>query len=771
MTPFIKNSLRLLNEERISEAISYIRKRLIADRDSNGLDSINQIESTYNFMLKYLIEGQPDPGRERLYGDIKERLFSLVRYIEVSMEINDSPLLYYSQSRINKFSSNNFPEALGRFLSSDSALIFASESADKKQLNEDKDRALRDIFSIVWTLPIGRKEELSAILKSISDKYTDPELAALLISGLTLNLLTVYDRDKLIALLDSYPKIQSAVLNAKLLTGVILVLSRYSNRVKDDYELKLRFDLLNDNPEFIERVRDVVFSIVKARGALNLMKKIESEILPDLMKVGPKLWDKLKNNEGEINIESMEMNPEWEKLMEDKSMQRKLRRLNDIHENGGDVMLPMFSQISSRIFFFNEIDSWFRTFSDWEADRLGVADIFSYASGSSGSMTHLTDVDKFAMAINFSQLNESMRALMKNSIKAQTDQILEEMKSKEIQNPDFDFEIEALNYARTLFRFYNFFRLRQEFYNPFNSIIDIRKLPFLGDLIADDETLGEIGEYCLHQGFYEDAISIFSHLADAMPLERGIYCQKIGFAYEKLGKFEEAFRYYTDISLEGTVDEWLMKKIYKISKGLGNVSQQNFALTSLLSSYQDDQVYLIALIRLKMDNPKLDLFIGDEEILESRKLLNKAYFLFPENKEVLRFMARYACRNTDYEEAKEYLKDSINEISMYLAEKSLSVKTDFHDDSGRSDEDLKKISMEEREMAEDLIEAVSISFAQGDISDGINFLSEVLMMENAGLKRNEIKDKLIKIWEKDPVLSEKVRMIPLYIDAARKVAR
>lgn len=753
MTPFVKRALELLNADKISAAISYIRKRLIADRNSRGLDKIDYIENSYNYLLKFLIEGQPDPERERIFIDLREKLYSLVRSMEVEQDMKDSLLLYYSQSRSNSYSGRTFSDALGRYLSAESALLFAESESARESVARERSAAASDVFSVVWTLPIGRVDELKSAVASANNPDISEDLRLLIVAALTQNLLFVYDRDKLLALLDIYRVSSDEKIKARVLMGIILVLDRFRSRAYNDYELKLRFEALGDSLDLASNLRQAFLAIVKVRGSLKLMKKIEAEILPDLMKMGPSMMDLFKGKDGKIDIENIEMNPRWEKMMSG-GMEKKLRKLGNLHNDGGDIMLSMFAQLSARFHYFNEIDVWFRPFSPAFAAALGVSENFVNAISALPLNGGLSDLDKYALILNFSRLPESARNLMVQSMKAQSEQLNEELKSVEIHDSRPAFSQELESYSRNLFRFYNFFRLRLEFYNPFSHPVDLEGLPFIGEMIADDELLAEVGEFYFRQGFYEDSIGVLKRLASKSPLERALYCQKIGFAYEKLGHYEEAFKYYTDDSLVGSEDEWLLKKIAKVGKLVGAYSSVNSALSSLREAAPEKMSYIIDLILLKLEHPELDER-GADGVPQSEKLLGRAYYQEPENPVVLRLMARKSLMDGEYEEAKKYLSPRISDISLYLAGASLQT-----DQTSLSAKD------EELAMIDDLLEMATVAFAVDDLAEGIKCLSMTFLMKQADISRDYVKKRLSPVWALIPALSDKRRLLPLYLEAA-----
>ena len=756
MTPFIKNALALLNAERISDAIVYIRKRLIADRNIHGLDLLESINSTYNYLLKYLIEGQPDPDRERIYTDIREKLYSIVRSIEVSQIMAESPLLYYSQLRTNLYSGKTFGDALGRFITADTNLLFANNNEDSKSIYEERRLASKDIFNIVWTLPIGKTEELKAIIAAACGKDFSCDLTLMIVAAITQSLLFVYDREKLIALTDIYSRSEDDRVRARALMGILLTINRYSDRLKNDYELRLRFESLMDAEDFSSNLRSAFLTFVKVRGSLNLMHKINTEILPDIISMSPSMMNQIKKMGDDVSIDKLEANPEWEKMM-NSGMEKKLRKLSNIQNEGGDILLSMFASLAPRFHYFSDIDTWFTPFSPATAQAAGIAeDVVRSASIMEGN-TAMCDLDKFAMLLNLNQLPESTRRMVDDAMKAQQEQMSEEFKELELRIAHPTFERELENYTRGLMRFYNYFRLHSEFNNPFENAIDPETLPFIGSILSDSELLSDVAEFYFKQGFYEDSIRLFKRLADSSPLERGIYCQKIGFAYEKLGNLEVAFEYYTDDSLDGMEDQWLNKKIAKVGSSLGRFDKVNESLTILHSLNPDNLTYLIELAKLKLVNPKFDNFDTEAGMLQSGKLLSRAYYIAPDNLEVRRLMAAKSRIGGEYDKAMEYISGRLSEISMYLAEISLS-----------PDNERSASKEEELEMASDLFEGSTIAFANEDLAAGIEYLSNIFMLKESGLKRSDIRKTLQSTWATDPALKPKQSLIPLFLEAATK---
>lgn len=767
MTQFVKTALALLKIDRISDAITYIRRRLVADRNSAGLDNINQIDRNYSFLLKYLADGNADPGREKTISEIREQLYTLLRAIEYEQDLKESPNLYFAQARTARYSGLNFPEALGRFLSDDTAMQLEGNSAfepfGNQELADSKSRALRDVFISVWTLEVGNTDILGDIAGVAVNADMCDELRAVIVSALTLNLLYIYDRRKLITLLDIYNRTDSDNLKARTLMGILITLWHYSERLRNDYEISLRFDAFADDDTFPHKIEKTFLSLVKARGGLNLTRKIENDILPDIMKAGAGFMDAVKDKDGKINLEKIEGNPQWEKMMNNK-VGKKLRKLNDLQSSGGDIMLSMFSQLQDKFHYFNDIDIWFRPFVKWEAMKLGLpasaAELWCDISG----LGAMCDLDKYAFALNMAGLSEAARSLITQSLDAQKTQMMEEMKSLELATTMPEFDAEAWNYARVLFRFYNYFRFRKEFFNPFSERIDIFNVPFIGKYFDRMEISEELAEFYFQQEFYNDAIESLEYLRDSDPLNIAVYEQKIAFCYEKLGDYTRALEHYSISFGLNTDDLWTARKLYQAAIKADNHIKAESALNTLLAKEPDNESYLIDAVKVSIQA----LEVGNRSrIKNADKILSKLDYNNPNNAEIRKIAANYAIASGDFEKALEYYSGRMDDIAMYLAGASLMDNHGAEDENMNLDDDVSNESAkEEEEIANELIEIAAIQIGMGNIREGIQSISNIFSLKRAALKRTEVSKKIIARWQRIPALQEEMSKIQLYIDAS-----
>lgn len=737
-----------------------IREILPVTHSKESFDKLIQNESIYSFLLKYLKENRPDEQRNRQLNDIREALYELVDSIDRATTGKESSLLFYTQARLTDFSKLNFSEALGRYLSADAARNLSDpQSDDYKNSLVAQNLALKDLFSIVWTMPSGKSKDLKSILSVATDSDISFSLRAILVSGLIMSLLRVYDKSKFNTLLSIESRSNDEKIKARALTGVALILDKYPDRIGRDEYLKERFEAMADDLTFYTRMREVIYSLAKARGAVSYLNKIKNDLIPDIQKLGPEFLKNLKNEEGEIDMDRLEDNPEWSKMMENSGMEKKLRRLTNMQSSGADMMLSMFEQVS-RNFFFNDIDAWFRPFAEWEAERLGLPEELRPMMETLSLNPGICDSDKFAMVSNLRRLPDSAKSFIRSAFEAQARQLSEEVKSMMLHTSTPEFDIETYNYARTLFRFFNFFRLRGEFLNPFEKAQNFKNWPFIGDILAEKEILSAVGEYYYRQGFYEDAITVY---VDLMPYDHSdewnAFCmQKIGCAYEKLNKPDEALRTFLKAFVLAPNDEWLAKKIAKLAVKTQTFTEEIFpALIMLFEKDKDNLEYLLPLAQAEANGWEYQSPEGNRY-----KFLDRAAYLSPDNHEVVRLQALKKVNNLHNPDASKEALDIIipliNNAEMYLASLSLSEKIGNEEESkeGRDSED---------NILSDLYLAVYLYYLNGEEGESVRMLGNIKTLLKNRFSHREVEINLRKRFPDNEKLRALIEMLPIYIDA------
>ncbi|MDE5552114.1 MAG: hypothetical protein K2I91_02830, partial [Muribaculaceae bacterium] len=298
---FMMRVIAALNHFEILAAIDMIREYLDSHADAELKDALEQVSRTYKYMLHYLVEGQQDPGRNQLYSDLREDLYGIVRAIEFRDNLKDSSELYYSTARLVRHKRLSIPQLISEYDNIKDIMLLNASNDDKANILKERDRILSDIFDTIWTLPPAESKRLGRLAGIAKERSDDFILLSTIVGALTMGALKMYDRQKLITLLD-IDEIADQRTGARTLTGILLILYRHANRLKDDYTLRLRFDTWTDNLLNYRRLREMLMVFIRTVGSLQLTQKIEKDIMPDIMKASPEIMKKFNEKQGEMNI-------------------------------------------------------------------------------------------------------------------------------------------------------------------------------------------------------------------------------------------------------------------------------------------------------------------------------------------------------------------------------------------------------------------------------------------------------------------------------------
>lgn len=759
MSPFISQALTMLSRNYLLDSIALVRQYAVENRNSSLSDSLNRIEQSYRFLLKYLADGVADPSRERMFNDLRYELYAIVRNIALEEESKAAPTLYYSTFRTVRFSNMKFSDALGRFISADAALELSSvhdESGnvteDAKKLLNEKDRAIKDIFSIVWTLPVGDRRQLEAVVNVAADADISFQLRATIVSALTLAILQAYDARKIAALLDIDTKTSDLRIKARTIAGLILALNHYHAMIKPDHELDTRFEAWRDDLANYPRLRDTVYAIVKTRGSRKMSDRITREVMPGIIGPSQDLFKDLAKRDKPISLEELQENPEWEKAMHDSGLDKKLRKLHNLYDKGADMMLPMFNQLASH-HFFKDIDTWFRPFELWEADRLGLDPNVAKSVADSPAGMMMCDADKFALLLYLSRLPGSTKDMMNNAFSAGREQMEVEMNDMALHLPEPEFTTEVANYARTLFRFFNLFRSHREFLNPFEDAIPFSRLPWIGDMLAGDEVMRSVAETYFQQDYYQDATEVFEHVAAQAPAESAMIYQKIGFCYEKDQKPLKALdNYLRADTLRGSDDRWLLERIYLMAKATKKTVTLVQTINRLLSLDKDNTYYLSEWVGLMID---LDIYSNYPDYVELfEKRIAQLAYLEPESPSVLTLQARAAALRGDWNKVVEIFGFRRADVEMYLAASSLGGKQTAEADEAT-----------EKAMRDDMLILANAYAACANYAEAISAL-KMLRMLKYSYSADELSERMDQQWRESESLSSRRLMIPMLIEAS-----
>lgn len=669
----------LISSRRLREAFSMLRPQVTQHGDWQLSDRLSKTEETYRYMIHYMVEGMSDEGRARLYSTIVEDLCNISDILDYERKLPLSSSVLASTTRLARMRGETLSMAADQWKSAYSKYALVREvGALTPDIRTGMENTLSHLFDMTASLLTPTKEDIRA-LRSILDDAEMPYMAkAQLIASLTLSTLEFYQIDKLMLLADIVDQETDDRLVARALAGVMLILARYSRRTAADRRLADRFALWQDNIALYTKVREVLVNILRTLDTDRISKKMQEEIIPELMKMRPDIMNKMQNIDKEEALEAIQENPEWQEMFDKSGLGDKLRELSEMQSEGADLMMASFSNLKNYP-FFNDMSAWFLPFYTDHSIMNGNEAVENESIRRLLSLDGLMcDSDKYSFACTLTRLPRQQQEMMTSQLDAQLDQLAEQMSGDNLKKKFPIFATEVTKYIRDLFRFYSLFRKHEEFYNPFAEPFPVLDIPYLSSLLDNDEILGIVGEFYFRRGYYDHALKFYDIMEQRDPSDRSII-EKKAYALQCTGQNERAIEYYTRAELLGEPSRWLLHKLAAVSRTLGKYDLAAKYYTLALESDPDNITLLIGLGTSLAQQNKLK---------EALNCFYKSEFLKPGREDIRRAIAWTELLAGHYDKSENYMQriltstptanDMLNAGHLYLLKRDFKQSARYY---------------------------------------------------------------------------------------------
>lgn len=558
----------LLDKSLVSQAISEVRTLLDATGLRSQLTKVDKIEETYSYMVRFLLDGAIDNSRSRLLDDMSSQLRSLADMALRASRTPDSSDYYYSVLRFMRLRNERLSEIItdyGKISSEmDLAELAGNYTAEMRSKRESDLGRMFDALLVSY----GNDSEYAELASFIKSGYADHNVASQTISAMTLSLLMFYDRRKFETLIDIYENTDDEDIAARTLVGILFAMIANESRIRSDAAIMARLTLWNDSIITYSRLREVLKYIVGTRDTERVANKMRDEVIPEIMKLRPDLIKSMQNIKGEVDPSMLEDNPEWEKIMENSELTRKMQELQDMQSDGADILMVTFSNLK-QFPFFNKASNWFLPFDSRHTELSLPDSIRGFVDVVAGSGALICDSDLYSLALAANKLPAAQRDMISSQMAGHMNQIKEENKDTLGEHNSREFNSEALKVVRDLYRFFKLFRKREGFYDPFAKPLSLDSLPVVGEMMAEDEILRLFGEFYFKRGFYAEALPMFVSLADDEHEDATLW-EKIGLCHQSQSHFAEALEAYGKAALLKTPGPWLTSRLAYVNRRLGN---------------------------------------------------------------------------------------------------------------------------------------------------------------------------------------------------------
>lgn len=538
----------LLEDKRLKEALVQLDAFLYNSNDWTLRNRLEQIQTSYQYMLQYMKLGMKDPERHKLYRQLLADTWEIADQTRILL-LDEISTHYYHSLRRNP---NQLPKAYDlsaqqRILEGFSDEMAVSQLANYQGLDailKRHEETHQVMFLTTWSNNNWTLEEFAQAEDMLRSETLPINDLCLFVSAVTLSLMECFDERKINWLLDGLRHTHPQI-NQRALVGLVITLHLYPTRITLYPELEARISLFREDPDFSKQVNRVYIQLLRSQETEKIDKKMREEIIPEMMR-NPRIGNANKIGFDETE-DSDDLNPEWENWIDKSGITDKLREMGELQMEGADVYMSTFSQLK-QFPFFRQMSHWFypfdrqfpdivTIFGDNEEKRMSLLDIILNSDSFCNS-------DKYSFCFSLIQMPESQRELMIHQMNEQSSVSQEQLEQiTKMTKSTLKKENISRQYIHDLYRFFKLWSRRSEEKDIFESRFELWKYNSLKKAITQPEELKKLADYFFQKDYMEEAFQLYSILLEENKTNSELW-QKAGYSLQKLGNYDKALSYY-----------------------------------------------------------------------------------------------------------------------------------------------------------------------------------------------------------------------------------
>jgi len=529
---------------------------LLADAGVNSwTEELEQIDTTYRYLLDYTVQGVQDPEREKVYRKIVSDLFEISDRVSEFLLTRLSTQYVHVRKRIFR-DDPGLESFIQKFLSM------------PDRLNPEDPEYLRDlsrIFHVIWLTDEFHEREVQLVELVKNSGALSVAEKGMLITALNFSLLRYFDKHKF-ELLFGFFESGEEELRQRALIGLLLAFYKYDSRLAYYPAIRGRFLVMDEYQDFKKLVQEVIMQLIRGRDTDQISRRMQEEILPEMIKLTPQIRNKLDLDLLLGENLSDEENPEWQEIFQDSpGLKDKMQELTEMQMEGDDVFIGTFQMLKG-FPFFRHLINWFFPFTTNHPAILELTETgdFAWMKGFLESVDksfYLCNSDKYSISFGIRTMPQDMQKFLSDGLHAEAEQLKEMLDGDKILDPLQQARRVIRQYIQDLYRFYRFYPDKQGFDDLFNWKLDFYSKNFYRDLFrGDTEALYSIAGFYLQKKNYREAAEAFGILEQSGDMSAEVL-QKLGYAWQKTGNYQKALEYYLKADLLLSQNLWNLKKI------------------------------------------------------------------------------------------------------------------------------------------------------------------------------------------------------------------
>lgn len=556
----------LVEKQRLKEALTQLESYLWLLPNWELKSRFEQLNTSYSYMLQYMRQGIADPERNKLYRQLCRNTLEIAAQVHLLLLDKESGD-YFHECRRNLAGKSVPLKELLQILESfgDDLAVSKLMSGSLDQLLKRHEETQRKWFQQLWTsLNWSNDEEqcMQQALQSATLSITDLCLA---VSATTLHLMQHWDVHKFMWLADTYQQKKDNAAGQRALIGIILALYFNARQIHHYPEVKERISAISEQEPFSDDILRIYRQLLLSLETEKIDKQMREEIIPEMLRNVSTLKNRRFGFE-ESDEEKDDLNPDWDKMMENSGLEEKMRQMSELQMEGADVYMSTFAQLKT-LPFFHDLHNWFIPFDTNHSvviGKLGTENRKKSVIDLIMSSGFFCNSDKYSLLLMLSQFPQSQQDMIFSQL---TDQQMEGLaefsKTETLKDMSERPATWSNQYIHDLYRFYKLYPRRQGFPNPFQESLELENTPILGELLQSPQHLLSLAEFHLKKEHWKKAVRLLETITaqNGETSRRPELYQKTGYAYQKMKQPLQAIQAYQKADTIKPDNNWTLKHL------------------------------------------------------------------------------------------------------------------------------------------------------------------------------------------------------------------
>ncbi len=561
--------LGFIEKKQLKEAFDGIKELLAVHHNWTISERLSQLETNYQYMIHYLLQGKDDPEQERVYRQLICDTYTLADDTAEMVLMENTSSLFFDKLRANQVrtpvSVDEYRHAISKLIDTFSVIELLEKGDDKeasvKQNEQTYEHTLQDLFYVIFSSPRSNKEQIASFERFLSDALIPVRDKCMFVSALTLNVLQRFDAPKVLLLLRTC-KHEEVEVASRSVIGIIPIFQKYTNRWSLYPECVDYLSFLSDDEAFERRFMFALLQFIQARETEKITRKMKDEIIPEMMKISPMIGKKIRFDEWMGETAFDDKNPEWQKLFDDTGLTDKLQEFSEMQLEGADVFHSTFSNLKTYP-FFNEMSNWFLPFNSRHSLIRGLfgadKDTDSLLKTLSESPL-ICNSDKYSFCFSVMLMPTQYRQMMISQLDGEAEEMRKLQEEEFALRPHQKEETICKQYLHDLYRFFKLYSRRRELTDIFELPLNYHRIDAFHTIVYQRENLDRIASCYFDKNCFPEAYEAFMKLSELSEPNSEIW-QKIGYAKQMQNDIKGALEAYLHADLIADSNTWVLKRI------------------------------------------------------------------------------------------------------------------------------------------------------------------------------------------------------------------